>query len=260
MPKAYEAPPRGITPEGEKDLAIDNSFDPMWEKLLSFNPHVTPESLTRILEIRVDTDLFDQAHSISVVEVEAEGSQEDLQRKHNDLAGAWLNGPHDLINSPFDLPSVISDPYSHERDALDVVFEVTERSPELRALDGDDEPSALNHIKVRPGSSIHDSRAGKKCGRYALGRRFFVTDGNFMGLGPPQAEVGDVVAVFFGSAVPFVLRPQDDKFRLIGETHVQGIMDGEMTAWYNDENPRKQSAFTHPTSFESLEEKTFIIV
>lgn len=153
MPKAYETPPRGITPDGEKDLAIDNNFDPTWEKLLSFNPHVTPESLTRILEIRVDTDLFDQAHSRSVVEVEAEGSQEDLQRKHDDLAGAWLNGPHDLINSLFDLPSVIPDPNSHERDALDVVFEVTERSPELRALAGDDEPPLLNHINVRPGTS-----------------------------------------------------------------------------------------------------------
>ena len=49
-----------------------------------------------------------------------------------------------------------------------------------------------------------------------------------MGLRPPQAEEGDVVAVFFGSDVPFVLRPQEDKFRLIRETHVQGIMDGEV--------------------------------
>lgn len=81
-----------------------------------------------------------------------------------------------------------------------------------------------------------------------------------MGLGPPQAEVGDIVAVFFGSEVPLVLRPQDDKFRLIGETHVQGIMDGEMIEWWNDGNARKQSAFTHPTSFEPLEEKIFIIV
>ena len=195
MPKACDTPPRGITPDGEKDLVIDNNYDPMWERLLSVNPHVNPESLTRILEMRVDADLFDQAHSRSVVEVEVEGSQEDLQRKHDDLAETWLNGPHDLINSPFDLPSVIPDPYSHERDALDVVFEVTEYSPELRALMSHEEPPAQNKVKAMPGPRTDDSSAGKKCERYALGRRFFVTDGNFMGLGPPQAEAGDIVAI-----------------------------------------------------------------
>ena len=88
-----------------------------------------------------------------------------------------------------------------------------------------------------------------------------------MGLGSPQAEVGDVVAVFFGSDVPFVLRPQEDKFRLIGETHVQGIMDEEVIdswkhgiareQWWMYGNAREQEVFEHPTS---LKEKTFIIV
>lgn len=232
---------------------IDNSYDLMWENLLSFNPHVTPESLTRILEIRVDTDMFDEAHPSSVVDFE--GSQEDLQRKHDDLAGTWLKGPHDLVNSPFDLPSVIPDPYSHERDALDVVFEVTEASSELKALHVDEENPPLHKIKAMPGP--RNSRVGKKSEKYALGRCLFVTDGNFMGLGPPQAEFGDVVAVFFGSDVPFVLRPQGDKFRLIGEAHVQGIMDGEVMEWWKNEDPREQELFEHPTSFE---EKIFIIV
>ena len=81
--------------------------------------------------------MFDEAQSNSVVEVE--DSQEDLHRKHDDLLRTWLNGPHDLINSPFDLPSVITDPCSHKRDALDVVFQVTESSPELRAFHAPDE-------------------------------------------------------------------------------------------------------------------------
>ena len=258
VPKACETPPRGMTPEGEKDLAVDDSYDPMWESLLSVSPHVTPESLTRILEIKVDAEMFDQAHSRSVVEVEVKGSRGDLQRKHDDLAGTWLNGPHDLINSPFLLPSVIPDPYSHERDALDAVFEVTERSPEWNALVVDDEkPPPQHNIKVMPGPSSNDSRAGKNCEKYAVGRRFLVTDGNFMGLGPPQAEVGDVVAVFFGSDVPHVLRPRKDKFRLIGEAHIQGIMDGEVIEWWKNGNPMWQELSEHPSS---LEEKTFHIV
>ena len=253
VPKACENPPCGMTPEGEKDLMTDSSYDPWWERLLSVNPHVTPESLTRILEIRVDTDMFDQAHSGSMVE--AEGSREDLQRKHDDLAATWLKGPHDLINSPFDLPSVIPDPYSHERDALDVVFEVTEASSDLRTIHVGDGKPPQHKVKAMPGPS--DSKVDKKSEKYALGRRFFVTDGNFMGLGPPQAEVGDIVAVFFGSDVPFVLRPQEDKFRLIGEAHVQGIMDGEVMEWWKNEDPEEQELFEHPTS---LEEKTFVIV
>ena len=232
---------------------IDNSYDLMWENLLSFNPHVTPESLTRILEIRVDTDMFDEAHPSSVVDFE--GSQEDLQRKHDDLAGTWLKGPHDLVNSPFDLPSVIPDPYSHERDALDVVFEVTEASSELKALHVDEENPPLHKIKAMPGP--RNSRVGNKSEKYALGCRFFVTDGNFMGLGPPQAMVGDIVAVFFGSDVPFVLRLQEDKFRLIGEAHVQVIMDGEVMEWWKNEDPREHELFEHPTS---LKENIFIIV
>lgn len=110
----------------------------MREKFLSVNPHVTPQSLTRSFEIKVDADMFDKAHSSSTAEVE--GSQGDLQRKHDDLAGTWLNGPYDLINSPFDWPSVIPGPCSHERDALNVVFEMIEASLELRALVGDEIP------------------------------------------------------------------------------------------------------------------------
>ena len=63
MPKACEEPPRGITTEGEKALVIDNSYDPMWERLLSVNPYVTPESLTKILEMAVDAKMFDEAEA-----------------------------------------------------------------------------------------------------------------------------------------------------------------------------------------------------
>ena len=77
-----------------------------------------------------------------------------------------------------------------------------------------------------------------------------------MGLGPPHAAVGDIVAVFFGSDVPFVLRPQEDKFRLIGEAHVQDIMDGEVMEWWKNGNASEQELFG-PTT---LEEKTFVVV
>ena len=45
---------------------------------------------------------------------------------------------------------------------------------------------------------------------------------------PETAVVGDVVCIFHGAEVPFVLRPEaNDRYRLLGEAYVHGIMDGE---------------------------------
>jgi hypothetical protein len=85
-----------------------------------------------------------------------------------------------------------------------------------------------NKIVVRPGENAIGFNGDNKCEKYALGRRFFVSKKNYMGLAPPQAEVSDVIAVLFGCHTPFVLRRHGNYFKLIGETHVQGIMDGEV--------------------------------
>ncbi|KAF2190445.1 hypothetical protein K469DRAFT_385156 [Zopfia rhizophila CBS 207.26] len=63
-------------------------------------------------------------------------------------------------------------------------------------------------------------------------RRFFITSSGHMGLGPMSMEEGDVVAILFGSTVPFVLRPQPDlgksRYVFIGECYCHGIMNGEV--------------------------------
>lgn len=62
----------------------------------------------------------------------------------------------------------------------------------------------------------------------AIGWKPFITSQGYVGLGPDDMEVGDVVSIFYGAPVPFVLRPVDDgKFKLMGEAYVHGIMDGE---------------------------------
>lgn len=64
---------------------------------------------------------------------------------------------------------------------------------------------------------------------YGSNRRFFVTEGGYWGLGPAAMQEGDVCAVLFGADVPFVLRPMaDKKFRLVGESYVYGVMNGEL--------------------------------
>ncbi|KAI1119467.1 heterokaryon incompatibility protein-domain-containing protein [Nemania sp. NC0429] len=69
----------------------------------------------------------------------------------------------------------------------------------------------------------------------ATGRALGVTKEGYVSLVPPDTRVGDLVCVFYGLNTPFVLRPQvmvqddgqESPARLVGETHVHGMMDGE---------------------------------
>lgn len=49
-----------------------------------------------------------------------------------------------------------------------------------------------------------------------------------MGLGPAGTQPGDVICVFLGGAVPWVIREDGDDDVLVGECYVHGIMDGEI--------------------------------
>lgn len=66
-------------------------------------------------------------------------------------------------------------------------------------------------------------------------RRFFVTQDNvFMGLGPSEAKVDDVVAILYGGHVATILRKLEgdnsekmEEFVVVGEAYVHGLMNGE---------------------------------
>lgn len=58
-------------------------------------------------------------------------------------------------------------------------------------------------------------------------RRFLVSDAGYIGLAPQNAEEADLVCVLLGGRTPFVLRPREDLYELIGPCYVHGIMDGE---------------------------------
>ncbi|PVH72680.1 HET-domain-containing protein [Cadophora sp. DSE1049] len=56
------------------------------------------------------------------------------------------------------------------------------------------------------------------------------TESGFVGLVPMGSRVGDLVVVFGGGAMPFVLRPSEEieaGFRLVGGCYVHGLMRGE---------------------------------
>ncbi len=59
------------------------------------------------------------------------------------------------------------------------------------------------------------------------GRILARTTRGYYVLGPAALETGDTVCVLFGAKVPFCLRPVDERFLLVGECYVHGLMKGE---------------------------------
>jgi hypothetical protein len=62
-----------------------------------------------------------------------------------------------------------------------------------------------------------------------IDRYFFETVAGWTGLGPLQMREDDMVCLFLGGRVPFVIRATEVKgeFELVGESYVHGLMDGE---------------------------------
>jgi hypothetical protein len=85
-------------------------------------------------------------------------------------------------------------------------------------------------------------------------RSFFVTIRGYIGIGPDTMEPGDMVCTLFGSTVPFILRPVEgsEKFRLIGESYVHGVMDGEL--WKETDDGMVEPAA------EGLELRSFTLI
>ncbi|KAK7949236.1 uncharacterized protein PG986_010122 [Apiospora aurea] len=71
---------------------------------------------------------------------------------------------------------------------------------------------------------------------YNMGRCLYRTRRGYLGTGPAAVQRGDVVCVFMGGAVPFILRPRQkgDGYTLIGDAYVHGIMDGELVRDWED--------------------------
>jgi tetratricopeptide (TPR) repeat protein len=71
-------------------------------------------------------------------------------------------------------------------------------------------------------------------------RIIFCTAKGYVGLGFFTTRPNDRVIVFSGTTVPFVLRKQNDAYRLIGEAYVDGLKEGKLfaTGEYNVENIR----------------------
>ena len=69
--------------------------------------------------------------------------------------------------------------------------------------------------------------AGEHVFEYTEFRCLAYSTNGYMALVSYQAEEGDLLYALFGGSVLYVLRPAGDRFMLIGECYVHGLMDGE---------------------------------
>jgi hypothetical protein len=60
------------------------------------------------------------------------------------------------------------------------------------------------------------------------GRVLFETNSGYVGLGPQSLQKNDLVCVLYGGKVPFILRPDGDHYKFVGESYVHGFMEGEV--------------------------------
>jgi len=63
--------------------------------------------------------------------------------------------------------------------------------------------------------------------RVAFHTRFAITKMGYFALVPPTTKVGDQVGLFKGGKVPLIVRQKGNQWRLVGESYVYGIMQGE---------------------------------
>jgi hypothetical protein len=138
----------------------------------------------------------------------------------------WL----ELINGPdpsASLPNALSDTPSR------YFYESSHRYPKQRAY-------ARELLGAGLGPSIGIMTIGMErranflhywlylqCEQKAL----FVTQNGYIGFGPHSVGVGDLIVLFSGMKVPFVVRRVGMGWKLVGPVHVHGIMQEE---WWDE--------------------------
>ncbi|KAF2257159.1 hypothetical protein BU26DRAFT_575683 [Trematosphaeria pertusa] len=106
----------------------------------------------------------------------------------------------------------------------------------VRNLENLEQAKALTKQKYEVTMEEHRrTEAMGIAGRYRLQmggmkyKRPFLTRDGYVGMGPLYMRPRDVVVVFMGARLPYVVRPVEGiSFRLLGECYCDGIMDGEM--------------------------------
>ena len=102
----------------------------------------------------------------------------------------------------------------------------------LKTLARDEDVHALLAVETRELKSGNSQYYQASIAYTAPYRKFFTTMRGTIGLGPRSIRSEDSICVFGGGRVPFILRKDGSRHRLVGEAYVHGIMDGQ-AIWKN---------------------------
>lgn len=104
-------------------------------------------------------------------------------------------------------------------------------------------------IPLQHPSAETDNDMCEKMTYFCGGRQLMLTERGYFGVVRKHAEVGDTVCCFLGAGVPYVLRQvgycctgTQKSFKLIGESYVYGLMEGESFVDIDMSNIRKKTA------------------
>lgn len=105
---------------------------------------------------------------------------------------------------------------------------ITHKMIDLR----DSKESAAFKMVLRIGEDDPDSKVlsliESSLEKWSSRRRFCTTNKGRLAFVPPDSRSGDLICIFYGGEVPYVLRPSEPGvYTLIGECYVDGIMHGE---------------------------------
>jgi hypothetical protein len=76
-------------------------------------------------------------------------------------------------------------------------------------------------------SSEEPSKYAHRATSITWGRNLGITNNGYLAMVPITSKVGDEIVIFQGAKLPFVVRTEDGKSKLVGPCYIKGMMDGE---------------------------------
>jgi hypothetical protein len=72
----------------------------------------------------------------------------------------------------------------------------------------------------------------------SINRRLMATTNRCLGLRPVKAEEENIMCILLGSSRPIILRPSGERYLIVGDCYVHGIMEGKQWHGFRRENVR----------------------
>ncbi|KAF2239652.1 hypothetical protein EV356DRAFT_513940 [Viridothelium virens] len=87
---------------------------------------------------------------------------------------------------------------------------------------------ALSLHESSPNIGIFENKTFHLCSKALWRRKLIRTKDRHIGIGPPDAKIGDIVCLILGCYTPMILRPTDaGGFRVVGDGYLHGLNDAD---------------------------------